>query len=224
MCNDNANRLVPGIFKKPTGVTDMTLSSPAVFTAVFSDPSYSFYDPSSASYMTNAKGLDHEPVFSENDFKCCSPLGKTTNDQSKCCSGFGNPTPSGTYYSCALPVGTDLMVYFNRFVTNEGRGTDQPGGGLVDADFTNLTGEPIVSVSVSQKISILGKTYCSSGNVRQGGTFGAFNLEPSGSDTNQNEKIYGIVDSANDEAAGGGSGYTTFMSGFRWNHHLYCDE
>jgi hypothetical protein len=171
MCNDNVDRLVPGIFKKPLGVTDMKLND-------FIPEAVSFYDPSSASYMTNAKGLDHEPVFSENDFKCCSPLGKTTNDQSKCCSGFGNPTPSGTYYSCALPVGTDLMVYFNRFVTNEGRGTDQPGGGLVDADFTNLTGEPIVSVSVSQKISILGKTYCSSGNVRQGGTFGAFNLEP----------------------------------------------
>ena len=221
MCNDNGDRLVPGVFKKPLGVTDMK-------SVHFNDPSISFYDSTYSSNFTNAKGLDHEPVFSENDFKCCTPLGKNTTDKTKCCSGYGNATPSGTIFTCALPVGADLMVYFNRFVTNEGRGTDQPGGGLLDEDFDNLTGEPIISVTVSQKISILGKTYCSSGKVRQGGTFGSFNLEPSGSDTNQNEKIYGIVDSPNDEAAvaGGGAsaGYTAFMSGFRWNHHLYCDE
>ena len=191
--------------------------------------SYSAIDPSTSplpSRYTNVHGLDHEAVFSENDFKCCTPLGSKTTTMAKCCSSFGNLANDGVTYTCALPAGTDLMVYFNRFVSNEGRGSTQPGGGLVDADFNQLTGEPIISTTVTQKITALGSAYCSALKVRVGGAFGSYDLEPEGNNTNQNEKIYGILDSSKDEgiATAANPGYTAFMAGFRWNHHLYCDD
>ncbi len=222
-CNDNSNRLVPGIFKK-TGVTDMKVNPDFIDDAY----SYSATDPTTSltSRYTNVHGLDHEAVFSENDFKCCTPLGSKTTTKSKCCSSFGNVAADGVTYTCALPAGTDLMVYFNRFVSNEGRGSTQPGGGLLDADFNQLTGEPIISTTVTQKISSLGSAYCSALKVRQGGAFGSYDLEPDGNNTNQNEKLYGILDSSKDEgiATSANPGYTAFMAGFRWNHHLYCDD
>jgi hypothetical protein len=222
-CNDNSNRLVPGIFKK-TGVTDMKVNPDFIDNAY----SYSAADPSTllTSRYTNVHGIDHEAVFAENDFKCCTPLGSKTTTKSKCCSSFGNVAADGVTYTCALPAGTDLMVYFNRFVSNEGRGSTQPGGGLVDADFNQLTGEPIISTTVTQKITALGSAYCSSLTTRQGGAFGSYDLEPDGNNTNQNEKIFGILDSSKDEgiATSANPGYTAFMSGFRWNHHLYCDD
>ena len=228
-CNDNAARLVPGIFKK-ANVTDMLLSH------FINDDAYSFshsyidvaLGSSVTSRYTNQYGLNHEPVFSENEFKCCAPLGNKTTSQDKCCSGYGLPNTAGNAVTCSLPEGADLMVYFNRFVSNEGRGTSMPGGGLVDADFNMMTGEPLTSTTVSQKITALGTAYCASTRVRIGGAFGDFALEPEGNDTNQDEKIYGIVDSSKDEGelAGGSTsvGYSAFMAGFRWNHHLYCDE
>lgn len=229
-CSDNSDRLVPGLFKM-LGVPDPRITHFNQDT--FSFPT-SYTDPDTGAVITsrytNRYGLDHEPVFSENDFKCCTPMGKTTNDKTKCCSGFGILSPSQTVYTCALPEGTDLMVYLNRFVTNEGVGADQPAGGLLETDFNLLTGEPKLTTTVNQKIAALGQAYCQHGKVRLGGAFGAFKLEPEGSDTNQNEEIYGIVDSSNDlgvVATTGGNvevGYNAFMTGFRWNHHLYCDD
>jgi hypothetical protein len=76
----------------------------------------------------------------------------------------------------------------------------------------------------------MGTAYCATGKVRQGGAFGEFPLEPSGNNTSQSERIYGIVDSQRDEGqlSNAGAtvsvGYSDFMYGFRWNHHLYCDD
>lgn len=231
-CNDNANRLLPGIYK--AGKT---------FSADFDVATYSFTANNSAkaadgvtpitysARFTTHHGLQHEPVFSPNDFKCCSPLGKTVTDTSKCCSGFGVAISEGSNdKTCALPSGTDLMVYFNRFVSNEGTGTTQPGGGLTEADFEAQTGEPILSAAVNDKIRALGNAYCASGQVRQGGVLGMFEIEPQGSDTKVSDRIYNFVDSSRDfgEAANAGTsfpnGYTSFMDGFRWNHHLYCAD
>lgn len=122
------------------------------------------------------------------------------------------------------------MVYFNRFVSNEGRGSDQPGGGLVDTDFNATTGEPLLTGAVNDKIRELGTTYCASKEVRQGGAFGLFEPEPQGPETNLTSRIYGIVDSSRDigQNSNAGKTYTTgyaaFMDGFRWNHHLYCAD
>ncbi|WP_408096788.1 hypothetical protein ACJVC5_17265 [Peredibacter sp. HCB2-198] len=216
-CNDNSDRIVPGIFKS-------TIAK------------YNDFIPNNISFMsdvrrTNFKALLNEPVFSQNDFKCCTPLGKTVTSAAKCCSGFGVAQgESGTAYTCALPPGANLMVYFNRFVSNEGRGTEQPGGGLVDEDFSDLTGEPLLSATVNDKIRELGIAYCSTGKVRQGGAFGSFEPEPQGSETNLTQKMYNIVDSSNDSGQHSNAGktettgYAPFTDGFRWNHHLYCND
>jgi hypothetical protein len=122
------------------------------------------------------------------------------------------------------------MVYFNRFVSNEGRQTDGPGGGLGENDFEEVTGEPKINSTVSSKIRSLGEAYCSSGSVRQGGAFGSFVVQPQGTQTNLTSTIYNIVDSHQDigQNANAGvtvlTGYSAFQNGFRWNHHLYCDD
>lgn len=218
-CNDNADRLLPGIFKT-------SISKTADF--VSNTVSFNYAD---SIRRSNFMSLQQEPVFSPNDFKCCTPLGKTVTSTSKCCSGFGVAQgESGTAYTCALPPGTNLMVYFNRFVSNEGRGTDQPGGGLEDADFADQTGEPLLSATVNDKIRELGNNYCSTGKVRQGGAFGSYEPEPQGSETNLSQKIYNIVDSSRDSGQNSNAGktvttgYAPFTDGFKWNHHLYCDD
>lgn len=242
-CNDNSNKIVPGIFNPTIKYLANDGVSPGVTaTNVFNSNTFSF----SANYsakdkdgntvtaigkrFTNQHGLAHEPVFSANDFKCCSPLGKTVGDASKCCSGFGvDIGTNGTQKICSLPSGTDLMVYFNRYISNEGTGTDQPGGGLTESDFNTQTGEPVLSATVNEKIRALGEAYCESGRVRQGGAFGSFEPEPQGNETNLTSRIYNLVDSARDFGTNANAGktvqmgYRAFTEGFRWNHHLYCD-
>ncbi|MFL5783286.1 MAG: hypothetical protein ACJ76H_01670, partial [Bacteriovoracaceae bacterium] len=220
-CSDNANVLVGGIFNILSGTTN--------YADLNNNASANSFKDGSGNIYVNHHSLLNEPVFSANDFKCCAPLGKTAASQSKCCSGYGVATGS-TSVTCKLPPRTDLMVYFNRFVSNEGQGTDQPGGGLAETDFDDTTGEPKLSSSVSLKITELGKAYCSSGKVRQGGAFGRFEPEPQGPATNLSSLIYNIVDSTHDagQNANAGStvstGYFPFSQGFRWNHHLYCDN
>lgn len=220
-CSDNSNKLVPGIFRASVKTR-----------AQFTDPSFSFISETAVAGVdtnfTNSEGLQEEPVFSSKDFKCCTPLGKVANAQSKCCSGFG--IGSGTSFTCSLPAGTDLMVYFNRYVSNEGRGTEQPGGGLADADFDTITGEPLLSSTINQKISELGIAYCGSKKVRQGGAFGSYEPQPAGSETNLTSRVYNIVDSPNDNGQNSNAGttintgYQAFMDGFRWDNHLYCND
>jgi hypothetical protein len=215
-CSDNSAKVVPGIFS--SAISDKVLFQAGAFA----------YN-NGGHFYTNFHGLENEPVFSANDFKCCTPLGKTADGMNKCCTGYGLQQGTTNKYTCMLPVGTDLMVYFNRLVSNEGVGTDKPGGGLVETDFDATTGEPLLNSTVNQKIADLGIAFCESGKVRQGGAFGAFEPEPQGSDTDLSSRIYGIVDSTRDNGvlSNAGStvtvGYTAFTDGFRWNHHLYCD-
>lgn len=227
-CNDNSKNLVPGIFS-----ANVTTQSD------FEANTFSFdkdgLGNKYTSRHTNSFGLQNEPVFSANDFKCCTPLGKTTKDTTKCCSGFG--VANGSAFKCALPPGTDLMVYFNSYVSNEGRDEHEPGGGLTAGDFDEITGEPAntnvssaVAARVNQKIASLGTAYCSTGKVRQGGAFGSFEPEPQGTETDLSSRIYNLVDSRRDIGQNSNAGqtldtgYNAFTRGFRWNHHLYCDD
>lgn len=221
-CNDDSDRLVPGLYNVPAIVPGATDKAKFENTAAFSYTDGSLY-------YTNQHGLAHEPIFAANDFKCCAPLGKNVSAQNTCCSGYGTTTSGVSGYTCALPTGTDLMVYFNRFVSNEGVGTDKPGGGLLPADFEATSGEPkILDATVVAKIAALGNAYCEGKKVRQGGAFGNYSPEPQGPNTKVGLKIYGILDSSNDYATNSSGGQTTtvgyndFMDGYRWNHHLYC--
>lgn len=223
-CNDNSNVLVPGIFDLLASVNNRAEieTNSTSFARSFKD--------SLGNTFLNHKNLPDEPVFSPNDFKCCAPLGKTATAASKCCSGFGTAIAGSSNVTCRLPTKTNLMVYFNRFVSNEGRGSEQPGGGLVDADFEDTTGEPKLSSAVNLKITELGRAYCASGRVRQGGAFGRFEPEPVGPQSNLTTRLYQIVDSTRDAGQNSNAGTTIttgfapFDAGFRWNHHLYCDN
>jgi hypothetical protein len=232
-CNDNSERLLPGIFEAGKTKVGEFNNNAYSFTHTYgSKAADGVTDVYQSKRFTTHHGLQHEAIFSANDFKCCSPLGKVVTDTGKCCSGFGISISEGSNDKvCSLPAGTNLMVYFNRFVSNEGSGATQPSGsGLVEEDFDSQTGEPILSAAVNNKIRSLGLAYCSSGKVRQGGALGSFEIEPQGSDTKISDRIYNFVDSSRDfgQASNAGTtnatGYLTFMDGFRWNHHLYCDD
>lgn len=231
-CNDNEARLVPGIFgfgkNTKTDFESNTYSFSHTYVAKGTD---GITDIQINKRFTTHHGLQHDPIFSANDFKCCSPLGTVTTSTAKCCSGFGVSVSEGSNDKvCSLPTGTNLMVYFNRFVSNEGIGSNLPGGGLSESDFQSQTGEPILSAAINDKIRALGVAYCASKIVRQGGALGSYEIEPQGSDTKISDRIYNFVDSSRDfgQSSNAGTtnttGYSTFMEGFRWNHHLYCGD
>jgi hypothetical protein len=115
----------------------------------------------------------------------------------------------------------------NRFVSNEGTNTELDVSPLVEADFNEQSGEPLVTTTVNAKLAAIGREVCENGTTRQGGAFGEFAPEPA-SNLSQGTSVYGIVDSSSDNGTnsnGGGTsevGYNSFIQGFRWNHHLYC--
>lgn len=254
-CNNNQENLVPGIFK--TTATN-PLTTRTHFVAPSVSTTYSGLDPilryheegtlsgvdSTAGYgnvekrFTYQHKLDHPAIFSSKDFTCCTPMGKTTTSATKCCSGFAVAGTDGTTLTCKLPRGTDLHVYFNKFVSSEGVGEEYPDGGLItngtdaENDFNKYTGEPKYRDSTNNKISALGALYCNGGTVETGGAFGAFPPEPfSGSyyelpgSTGTLEDLFpmSIVDSVLDfQQSDLNLGKIPFDTGFRWNHHFYC--
>lgn len=220
VCNNNAEKLVPGIFKIPNSDTNR---------AQFNNVSFAFFD--SQDWRTTHHGLENGAVFSSHDFKCCKPAGKETTSANLCCSGYAaepsdESLPPGTL-KCMLPAGTNLSVYLNRFVSNEGTGDHLQSSPLVESDFNQLTGEPMLTATVNAKVAAIGSEICESGQTRRGGVFGQFNPEPF-SAASQGTTVYGIVDSPADigaNSSGGGTsetGYFAYMAGFRWNHHIYC--
>ena len=132
---------------------------------------------------------------------------------------------------------SDLNVYFNKFVSSEGVGENEPGGGLTikgtdeEVDFNPYTGEPKYRESTYDKLQALGYNYCDGGTIVAGGAFGKFPSEPSsgsysspsGSSGNLEDSFtISIVDSVFDEATDANIGKSAFDKGFRWNHHFYC--
>lgn len=166
-------------------------------------------------------------VFSGHDFKCCIELGEKTPDATKCCSNF-SATIDGDRI-CKLPRGTNLNVYFNKFISSEGIGEDKPGGGFTEDDFIPVTGEPKLSIAVNNKLIALGTEYCNSGTTRKGGSFGYYYGEPNNGafvQTNVSEEDsqrFSILDSTNDIDGQNNSGFPFFQQGFRWDHQFYCD-
>lgn len=270
-CSNDHNKLIPGIYKTTT-------LSPLTSRSEFTSQSYSYsdFDPiesyNSDSSVNDAEQaytvsgrtvyygnyenrfvyqnkIAYDPIFSSKDFTCCTPLGKTPkNGTASCCSGYSVTKNNVT--KCMLPTGTDINVYFNKFVSNEGVGADQPGGGLISAyitdsdgdgindispavandniDFNPFTGEPKYRDSTFKKLYTLGTNYCASGKVASGAIFGSFPPEPfSGSYTSVSSTEYtyptSIVDSIIDSDPNDPNvGKIMFDQGFRWNNHYYC--
>ena len=237
-CSLDNQKLVPGIFSSAITTRDQFLAA----SFVNSTDTIKMYDEDGTVSPVDDKGnpenrvtyqdkLAHGAVFSSKDFACCTPLGRKTTSGAKCCSG--SATTTNGVMTCKIPSGTDLNVYFNKFVSSEGVGVEEPGGGLLvtgtedEIDFNQYTGEPKMRTSTYLKLEELGRAYCASGVVGNGGAFGQFPPEPySGYTTPTGSNIVfpiSIVDSIIDSEAGSNNvGKQAFDSGFRWDHHYYC--
>lgn len=230
LCNNNGERVVPGLFSIPDSNTSKT---------AFDQNTFSFVDAASTDRHTNYQGLENAAVFDPHEFKCCTPLGRLTKTPSTCCSGLGVefqdpslPPNQGTpNYKCMLPSGTNLNVYFNRFVSSEATNPNLPNGiTFATADFSAQTGELLINTTNNAKLATIGNALCNStetNKVRRGGAFGNFRPEPLAA-ANTTQTIYGIVDSVDDsgnQPSGGETldvGFAAFDRGYRWNHHTYC--
>ena len=252
ICNAHSKKIVPKMFNIP--VDSIKAFIAAAVALPYADSTVKIYDKDAiAATAADALGTNNRivfqdkvkfpAIFSGEQFLCCKKLGEIVTDQGQCCSGYaltpvappGAPaTPAGQLV-CRLPRGTNLNVYFNRYVSTEGVGSGEPGGGLTDDDFIAETGEIAWDEKSYDKIAALGVAYCSDMTVRPGAAFGNFQGEPNlmqsvnppdanANPTSQNNR-FSIIDSTRDRDTATGqseTGYGKFLSGYRWNHHLYC--
>ena len=241
-CNSNRHRLVEGIF-------DLSPSNRNAFSGAGNYPAFGFphngavngrdfhdlYDSAAYNDISNTSGhvtfqdkVNLPKVFSGHKFMCCLGLGEETSDSSRCCSGYAQEGEEGGKLACMLPEGANLNVYFNRFVSNDGRGDERPGGGLVDDDFIPETGEPRNKQTVYDKLTALGEAYCQNFEVRRGSAFGRYHAQPNDgfylqlNTAQEGQRFYSIVDDPADWDGDAENGYFEFLRGFRWNHHIYC--
>lgn len=167
-------------------------------------------------------------IWSENEFQCCRETNLETDAASNCCSGFA--TNINGVLTCKLPPGTNLNVFFNKFVSGEGMSDYiEENTRLKDEDFVPETGEPKLNEDVEQKLVNLGALFCSSGNVRAGATDGFFYAEPNNerfyhqTQVDQEQTKYrSLIDTNLDFDADNDTGAFRFNEGFRWSHHIYC--
>jgi len=242
-CNSNRSKLVPGILEDAISTTSafssgaMTLtSSPNLAKMYGSDTAEGLVNTSKKIvFKDKVKIAD---IFSEHEFLCCKKLGSQTTDPGLCCSGYSATIQVNgvNQTQCLLPLGADLNVYFNRFVSSEGVGDDEPGGGLNDQDFIPETGELAWSDKAYDKIVALGEAYCQTKKVRPGAAFGNYYGEPNilsfitavnpdSIDPLLSNRRFSMVDGPKDGDGGTGSfptGYNPFLAGYHWNHHYYC--
>ena len=241
-CNSNRHRLLEGIFDLPTenrnafegrgnysafGFLYDDIVNGRNIDDVYGASSGATDVSNTGEYVAFQDKVALPAVFSGNKFMCCLGLGKVTSDAYACCSGYAQENEDENFV-CTLPAGTDLHVYFNTFVSNDGRGDKQPGGGLVEEDFIPEMGGPKNIQSVYDKLTALGEAYCENGSVRRGAAFGYYRAQPNDgfyiqhntSETDQ--RFYSIVDDPRDSDENNENGYREFVQGFRWNHHIYC--
>ena len=254
-CNDNFQKLVPGIFKEEVDGQALTnvvefLNHAGTFYDSNSDIPWQEtstnmgsgnYDASilNKNMVATQDMIDHDAVFSDNEFLCCMELGSTidsSTDASVCCSGHAvTDEDDETKKICKLPAGTDLTVYFNKFVSGEGLSDSYAEiTPLETEDFDPRSGQPILSNEVNAKLVDLGEAFCESGSVRRGAAFGDFQAEPVAADivsdgssgASREAYLYSIVDAQTDEetTSDANASYDEFATdGFLWNHHYYCD-
>lgn len=237
-CNDNYQRMVPGIFKEEEDgqplLTVMDFNNhPKTFINDNVDTPWNADGASGTSSdasslninMSTTQELVAKPtIFSDNQFKCCLELGSMIDadgDQSMCCSGFAaedddlfseaaaaGQNADGKIF-CKLPVATDLHVYFNKFVSSEGL-TDELGTTpLVLDDFNAVTGEPEQSQDVFDKLTAIGQRFCASNAVRRGSVVGNFPGQPTG--TRNDVNAGATVNSIADSSSDNGSSNSTLQ-------------
>jgi hypothetical protein len=208
-CNDDSTQLVPGIFTPTTTANFATLDTPG----------------GKVHYKEDGSTVALGKVFSANDFKCCSKLGSTVTNATKCCSGFASSGDGDSGLTCKLPSGTNLNLYLNKFISSESNVSDNTELSMSEDDFDAETGYPKYSETAYAKVRAIGQAYCANGTVKTGGAFGNFFPQPNnGSFIGDGaESYYSIVDSIFDFDSNTNAGYGEFMAGFRWKLHQYCE-
>ncbi len=238
-CNSNRSQLIAGLFdvtqNNRTGFDAISFVSNNL--AVNGRSLQSIYDPgNTAADASNPNSrivlqdrVNFDPVFSSSLFQCCVRANYAVKNASECCSHFAvdEDERGNSQKICKIPDGTNLNVYFNQFVSNEGIGGELPQGGLLQEDFIPETGEPKLTSVVQNKIEAMGVSLCASEEITRGGIFGQFLPEPNNGYFQQegdfeDGRQYSIVDSYYDFDPDHGAGVNYFLSGFKWNHHIYC--
>lgn len=257
-CNSNKSRLVPGLYSNGMTTRDDFQTAGNSYqnpnaTDIFdsANPNTIDIDPdplitniaSLGPLVTSKERIVLPEVFDSEKFVCCLYLGEQFSsnlDDSRCCTSFTISTQDADgnqVKECALPAGANLNVYFNRFITSDGVGPNQPAGGFEDTDFDPFTGEVNLNVGSYTILREMGIRYCSNQAVITGGAFGEFNNTPEdGNDPNATSApIFGILDEGTDiqptitPTTGVPTpnpnverGAIQFANGFKWNHHFYC--
>ncbi len=146
-------------------------------------------------------------IFSPDSFTCCLPLGSPTEnnaDANTCCSGFINNN------RCALKDYTDLSVYFNLYVSSEGKDVS---ASLIDPNTGYITNIGTVEELACQKRA------CASNKIARGVALSNLKI-PGHEDATQNVKRF-VVD--NSETSKSNSEIAKlYDSGLKWNTHVYC--
>ncbi len=146
-------------------------------------------------------------IFSADTYTCCLPLGTTTktgDDPNICCSGLIH---NGR---CALNDYTDLTVYFNLYVSSEGKG--------VAANLIDPTTGYITNMSTVEELAC-NKRACASNKVARGISLANLKI-PGHEDAPQNVKRFVDNDSATSKSNAEVANF--YNSGLRWNTHIYC--
>ncbi len=154
------------------------------------------------------KLINKKQVFSQDEFTCCQPLGTEMpdgSDPSYCCSGNINPDTN----KCALKNYTNLSVYFNRYISSEGKD-------LADNLIDEETGY-IKNASTVQQLACQ-KEACASGFVGYG--IAHTDLKVPGHESSD-KQVKRFID-GNDLSNDFNGKAKIFNEGLRWNNQVYC--
>ena len=184
-------------------------------------------------YFMYANKINHPPIFSSHEFTCCHQLGQKVSSYEQCCSGYAKldenyqsqdgQTEEEKPFTCKLPLGTNLNVYFNRFVSNEGL----QDGEFSHEDFIPETGEIKFNFASYNKLVALGEKHCDLGSTIRGGIFGLYGAKnyngatlSNGANSHPDQNLrYSFADEMVDDESSEGK---WFQAGYHWNHHVYC--
>ena len=203
-------RIIPNVFVLRDSDSDGTLDDTALREIEDNDGNryYSLGD------MSNFDGEYVKQVFSPDKVRCCIPAGekvpkknpRETPDQSKCCTGYIDPSTE----RCALRDYTNVSVYFNRFVSSGAKGLSEDM-----FDTNGFIESPVVVEQLACQ-----KSVCASGVVARGVAWSYTRIP--GQSRENDLPIRQFLDSENRNEDNFNGLVSLFKAGLKWNNHVYC--
>lgn len=182
-------------------------------------PTAEYVDQNSKKYLSsidkNNFGDNIKTVFSKDEVTCCLGLGEelqTGESANLCCTGYAKSetttSSSTTTRTCALPDYSNVTVYFNRYISSEGKG-------LSDSSYDSQTGR-ITDPSLVVQLAC-SKKACASGYLHYG--IALSYLKVPGLENKEPKRRW--VDS-NSDASNFENIADYYDAGMRWNKDVYC--